>query len=466
MPPEAATDTPRPRLLVVDDDPALLRALSRTLSNDGYQVATAPDAERALEMVQHGPPQLVVTDLLLPSMDGIELLRRVKSATPTVEVILITAHASVERAVEAMRLGAYDFVEKPVQREELLRTVRKAIEKQELAAENLRLKEKLAEQEGAARLVGTSASIREVKRLAAQIAPTDVPVLITGDSGTGKEEVAGLLHALSPRKKGPLVKISSAAIPENLLESELFGYERGAFSGAMSPKPGRFELAEGGTLFLDEIGDMAPPMQAKLLRVLQDRRLQRLGGTRDIRVDVRIVSATNVDIGRAMRDGRFREDLYHRLNVIEIHLAPLRERLEDLPLLVAHFLRRHRSLRATPIEGVQPDALELLARHAWPGNVRELENVVQRALATAPGPLLTAGDLRFATAQMPAAAIGARDDTIAIPSGLSLADMQEMVIEEALRRSGGDKEEAARRLGISSRTLYRRAKRPGGGPDN
>jgi DNA-binding NtrC family response regulator len=460
---DAAVSTLPGTILVVDDDPELRKALERTLERAGHTVHTASDAERALALVAEQPPDLVVTDLMLPSMDGIELLRKVKELNATTEVLLITAHASVERAVEAMRLGAYDFVEKPIQREKLLRTVVKALEKQSLAAENLRLRAQLEEREGSERLVGTSRRIVEIKRLIAQVASTDVPVLITGESGTGKEVAADMIHALSPRRKGPLVKISCAAIPEHLLESELFGYERGAFSGAIQSKPGRFELANHGTLFLDEIGDMAAQMQAKLLRVLQDGRVQRLGGTRDITVDARLISATNVDIDRAIRERQFREDLYHRLNVIEIHMPPLRERIEDIPLLVAHFLRVFGPRRATPIEGVLPDALDALSRHSWPGNVRELENVMQRALATAPGPVLRAADLsfaashRFAPAAVPSGA-SAGGDVIEIPVGMQLSEVEEVVIADALRRAGGDKEKAAHLLGISSRTLYRRAK--------
>jgi len=448
------------RLLVVDDDAALLRALERTFRQAGYDVVAASSGEEAVAVLRGRPPAVIVSDLMMPGLDGIELLREAKTLPVAPEVLLITAHASVERAVEAMRLGAFDFVEKPIQRDRLLLLVQRACERRSLTSENALLRERLADREGVERLVGASPAITELRRSIAQIAPTDVPVLVTGESGTGKEVVADLLHAQSPRRAAPLIKISCAAIPETLLESELFGYERGAFSGAAATKRGRFELAHGGTLFLDEIGEMAAPMQAKLLRVLQDGRVQRLGGTRDIAIDVRLVAATNADLEAAMREGRFRRDLYHRINVIEIVAPPLRDRLEDLPLLVAHFLRLHRGLRTAPLEGVSPAALEVLAAHHWPGNVRELENTVLRALVTAPGPLLEARDLRFAAfASGGAPPASATRDGVFIPAGTPLADVEERVIADALERSHGDKERAARALGISARTLYRRASR-------
>ncbi len=324
------------RLLVVDDDAALLRALERTFQQAGYEVTTAASGEEALAILRDRPPAVVVSDLMMPGLDGIDLLREARALPVPPEVLLVTAHASVERAVEAMRLGAFDFVEKPIQRDRLLLLVHRACERRNLTSENALLRERLADREGLDRLVGAGPAIAELRRSIAQIAPTDVPVLVTGESGTGKEIIAELLHSQSPRRGAPLVKISCAAIPETLLESELFGYERGAFSGAATTKRGRFELAHGGTLFLDEIGELAPAMQAKLLRVLQDGMVQRLGSTKDIAIDVRLVAATNADLEVAMREGRFRRDLYHRINVIEIAAPTLRERREDLPLLVAH----------------------------------------------------------------------------------------------------------------------------------
>ena len=468
-PAHAAVDEPQApaaEILVVDDDRELLRVLERTLKGAGYNVIARGDAETGLARVKESAPDLVITDLMLPGRDGIELLRDIKAIAPQVGVLLITAHASLERAVEAMRFGAHDFLEKPFERNRLLLTVQRAIEKQALAAENRQLKERLKNHEELDRMVGASRSMTELRRLVAQVASSDVPVLITGESGTGKEVVADLLHTLSGRRTGPLIKISCAAIPENLLESELFGYERGAFSGANQTKRGRFELADGGTLFLDEIGEMAPAMQAKLLRVLQDQRVQRLGGTKDVSVDVRLVTATNIDLARAMERGRFREDLYHRINVIELTVPPLRERVEDLPLLVAHFLKLHRHLGAVPVTGLSPGALEALSRHGWSGNVRELENVLQRALVTATGPVIEAADLHFPQ-HAPAGGVrsesGSAAGGVVIAPGTRLDEVEEILIADTLRRVHGDKERAARMLGISVRTLYRRATNPAAG---
>jgi two-component system response regulator HydG len=450
-------------VLVVDDDRELLRALERTLKNAGYDVRAVECGEDAMSSLADGLPDVVLTDFMLPGMDGVEVLKEVKSAAPSIEVLLMTAHGTIERAVEAMRAGAYDFVEKPIERERLLRAVERAFERRELADENRRLKERLKDHDARVRMVGESPAMLELRRLVSQIAPADVPVLVTGESGTGKEVVADLLHALSPRSEGPLVKISCAAIPETLIESELFGYEKGAFSGAQQAKPGRFELAHRGTLFLDEIGEMATPMQAKLLRVLEERSVVRLGGTRAIPVDVRVVAATNVDLARAMQEGKFREDLYHRINVIEIPMPPLRSRAGDLPLLVAHFLERHAGLRAKPLEGIAPAALDRLAAHSWPGNVRELENVLQRALVVAPGPRLEAQDLRFANHVAPKST---QAPGVTIPRGSSIAQAEEILIADALERTGGDKEKAAKLLGISARTLYRRTSRDGNGDED
>jgi two-component system response regulator HydG len=458
------------RILIVDDDGVLLEMLRQTLRRAGFAVSVAADAESGFEQLRASPPEVLVTDLVLPGIDGIELLRRVKAHAPSVEVVLLSAHATLERAVSAMRFGAYDFLEKPIDRDRLLRTIEKAREKHLLLAENARLRERLAAGDAAERLVGTGHAIDEVRRLVARVAATDAPVLITGDSGTGKEVVADLLHAQSDRRSGPLVKISCAAIPENLLESELFGYERGAFSGAVQSKAGRFEQARGGTLFLDEIGEMAPAMQAKLLRVLQDGRVQRLGSTRDIHVDARVISATNLDLARALREGKFREDLYHRLNVFEIRMPALREHPEDIPVLFAHFLRRWGARRATPLDGATAAAYAALARYPWSGNVRELENVAQRAAATAVGPIVTEADLHFAAylggdgtsapqSTGAPAGPGSAAAGVWIPAGLRLEEAEDLLIDDALRRCGGSKERAAHALGVSSRTLTRREQR-------
>jgi DNA-binding NtrC family response regulator len=453
---------PLGRVLVVDDDATLLKMLEQTLARAGYLVSTAAAAEYGLAQLDEASPDIVVTDLKLPAMDGIEFLRRVRAQRPGCEVIVMTGYATLERAVEAMRLGAYDFVEKPIDRERLLRTVAKALEKHSLQAENTRLRAKLDERQGLARLVGASHAMDALRELIQRVARADAPVLITGASGTGKEVVADVIHALSARASGTLVKISCAAIPDPLLESELFGYEKGAFSGAVRAKPGRFELADKGTLFLDEIGEMPGAMQAKLLRVLQDGTVQRLGSTHDIHVDARVITATNVDIGRALAEGRFREDLYHRLSVFEIHVPHLAEHPEDIPALVAYFLARYGSRRQVPIERVSPEAMTALLRHPWRGNVRELENVVQRAVAMAAGPVLEETDVHLATyAGRPPEPARSDGPGIVIPLGTKMKDAEDLLIEDAIRRAGGNRERAAQLLGVSSRTLTRRARRTG-----
>jgi len=451
-------EAPLAKVLVVDDDATLLRMLEQTLTRAGYQVFTAPDAETGLEELERVAPDMVATDLKLPGMDGIEFLRQARTRRPGSEVIVMTGFATLERAVEAMRLGAYDFVEKPIDRDRLLRTVEKALEKHSLQAENTRLRARLAEGQGLARLVGTSRAMAALRELIERVAATDAPVLITGASGTGKEVVADVIHALSSRASGPLVKISCAAIPDPLLESELFGYEKGAFSGAIQAKPGRFELANRGTLFLDEIGEMPAPMQAKLLRVLQDGAVQRLGSTRDIHVDARVVTATNVDLGRALAEGRCREHLYHRLSVFEIQVPRLADHADDIPVLVDHFLARYGARRALPLERVSPEAMKALLSHPWSGNVRELENVIQRAVALAAGPALAETDVHLATyASRPRPAAG--PGGLLIPTGTKMKDAEDLLIEDAIRRAGGNRERAAQMLGVSSRTLTRRARR-------
>jgi len=445
----------RAEILLVDDEEALCTAAEKILAKEGYHVSSVNTAKDGLAKFEADGADLLITDLMLPDLDGIALLKRAKELRPTIEVIVITGHGTVEKAVEAMRLGAYDFIEKPLDRTALLKAVSKAVEKQRLADENRRLREELQQQRGEDALIGNSETMIAVKKLLRQIAPTGVSILVQGESGTGKEVVADVIHNLSQRRDNAIVKISCAAIPETLLESELFGYERGAFTGAAGSKPGKFEIADGGTLFLDEIAEMSPQLQAKLLRVLQDGRFQRLGSTKDIQVDVRVISATHVDIHQAIADKKFREDLYYRLNVVNVALPPLRLRQDDIPLLADHFLKKYAARMQKDVRVIAPAALEQLLAHSWPGNVRELENAMQRAIAVAVGDTIQSFQL---TTLVAAGGAGGQvlGPSVTIPVGMSMAEIEERVITETLNQCGGDKEKAAKMLGISSRTLYRR----------
>ena len=442
-------------ILLVDDEEALRVAAEKILSREGYRVTSCPNAKEGLAQFANEDVDLLITDLKLPDQDGIEVLKKAKELRPTVEVIVITGHGTVEVAVEAMRLGAYDFIEKPLDPPLLLKAVSKAIDRHRLAAENRQLREQLQKQSSEDALVGNNPAMLAVKKLIRQIASTDISILIRGESGTGKEIVADVVHQLSERREGPLVKISCAAIPENLLESELFGYERGAFTGAVNSKPGKFELAHGGSLFLDEIAEMSPQLQAKLLRVLQDGRFQRVGGTKDLQVDVRIMSATHVDIGKAIKEGRFREDLFYRLNVMSVGLPPLRQRRDDIPLLANHFLTKHATRMQKDVRSIAPSAMDELIAHPWPGNARELENVVQRALAMATTDRIEGFQIAPSTETEPLP-VSEFGPSITIPLGTPLSEIEERVIQETLKQCGGVKEKAAKILGVSSRTLQRR----------
>ena len=449
----------RAEILLVDDEEALCTAAEKILAKEGYRVHSVNTAKDGLAKFEAEGADLLITDLLLPDLDGISLLKRAKELRPTIEVIVITGHGTVEKAVEAMRLGAYDFIEKPLDRTALIKAVSKAIEKQRLSDENRRLRDELQQQRGEEALIGNSEGMAAVKKLIRQIAPTDVSILIQGESGTGKEIVADVIHHLSQRRENPIVKISCAAIPETLLESELFGYERGAFTGAAGSKPGKFELADGGTLFLDEIAEMTPTLQAKLLRVLQDGRFQRLGSTRDIQVDVRVLSATHIDIQTAISEKRFREDLFYRLNVVNVTLPPLRQRQDDIPLLADHFLKKYAARMQKNVHGMSPTALEQLLMHTWPGNVRELENAMQRAIAVATGD--TIGSFQLTPLMSSTATGQPLGPAVTIPIGTTMADAEERIVTATLNHCEGDKEKAAKLLGISSRTLYRRFSKPG-----
>ena len=448
-----SNDQTRLRVLVVDDDQAIREALSRTLEKLGYEVVLAEDGQVGLDRLRAGAIHIALVDLQMPKLGGQELLKAARVIAPDVEVIVITGHGTVEDAVEAMKDGAYDFITKPFKRVQLERTIRRAAEKQALALQNRRLQDRLDEIQGAGRIIGASPLILKTLDLVRQVAPSTATILIQGESGTGKELIADAIHHGSPRRERAFIKVNCAALPETLLESELFGHERGAFTGAVARKEGRFELAEGGTLFMDEIGEISPAMQAKLLRVLQSGEFERVGGTRTLTADVRLIAATNSDVAALVREKRFREDLYYRLNVITIHLPPLRARQDDIPLLAHHFLRKYAAKNAKTVGGFAEEALDILQTYAWPGNVRELENVIERAVVLTRSSVISPADL-------PEALVGADQAArhLVISIGTPLEEVEDRLIEETLRYTKGDKTLAAKLLGIATRTIYRRVK--------
>ena len=461
LPGRAITGGVEPLILVVDDERSNLESLERIFAREGFRVATAGSGAEALEQLRRERVSVLVTDLMMPGMGGEELLRAARTVSPETEVILVTAYGTVETAVAAMKEGAYDFITKPVKRHAVVKSVRQALEKARLLAENRELRARLASLSGRgpeAGLVGAAPAFRAALETLRRAAPTQATVLVTGESGTGKELAARLVHDLSPRARGPFLPLSCAAIPETILESELFGYERGAFTGAVGRKEGRFERAHGGTLFLDEVGEMSPSVQVKLLRVLQDGVVERLGGTQPIQVDVRLVAATNKDLETEVRAGRFREDLFYRLNVVHVRLPPLRERREDVPLLAAAFLNRFAEQNGKKLRGFTTAALAALESYDWPGNVRELLHAVERGVVLTRRELVDVEDLpdavRASRPGPPAAA-----PVLSVSVGTPLEDIERMVIRETLRHTRGDKNLAARLLGVAARTIYRKLDR-------
>jgi DNA-binding NtrC family response regulator len=437
-------------VLVVDDERSNIESLEKIFLREGMRVLSASDAKKALELVRTHRVHVVLTDLMMPGTTGLELLRAIKQVAPDVEVVLMTAYGSVEVAVNAMRDGAYDFVEKPLKRVSIVKSVRKAAERQKLVAENQSLKDeikRLAHRE----IIGSSPSLRRVMDVATQAAPSQATVLVLGESGTGKELLARYIHERSARARGPFVAVNCAAIPETILESELFGHERGAFTGAMGKKDGRFARAGGGTLFLDEIGELSPSVQVKLLRVLQEGEYEPVGG-HTTKADVRIVAATNRDLVAEVAAGRFREDLYYRLDVIAITAPPLRARREDIPLLVDHFLGLYCAKNGRPRLHPTRAVLERLMDYAWPGNVRELENVIERAVVLSRSDALAETDLPPHIASAPPRA----KTELTFDIGTPLEEIELRVIRETLRHTKGDKSVAAQLLGISTRTIYRK----------
>ncbi len=437
-----------PSILVVDDQEPNRVTLERILRREGWSVRHAADGRSALEILRAGGVDVVVTDLKMPGMSGLELLRASKAIQPDVEVILMTAYGTVETAVEAMKEGAYDYVAKPLKRAELVRVLRKALEKRELILENRRLREALSARD---RVVGRSPAMRRLMDELDQVASSDATVLISGPSGTGKTLLARVLHERSPRRDRPFVTVNCAALPEGLFESELFGHEAGAFTGATRQRQGRLDVARGGTLLLDEVTEIPPPIQVKLLRVLQEGEYERVGGNRTLRADVRVVAATNRDVERAVASGVLREDLYYRLNVIHLQVPPLAERPEDVPLLAAHFLERYARKNHRAVRGFTAEALAALSAHTWPGNVRELENAVERAVVLCRGELVDVDDLPPAVRD----ARGGRA-VLSFEVGTPLKAVERAMIEATLQACDGDKGLAASLLGITARTIYRR----------
>ena len=442
-------------ILIVEDEAKMRRLLELNLGEDGFKTVSAGDAETGLKLLASEPIDLVITDLKLPGVSGLELLQAVKQENAALPVVVMTAFGSVETAVDAMKAGASDYVLKPFSLSEMRMVVHKELDVSRLREENRSLREALGEKYSHPNVVAGSPKMQEVLATVERVAPTNSTVLLGGESGVGKDLIARVIHEKSRRASGPFVKINSTAIPENLLESELFGYERGAFTGATTSKPGKFELADKGTLFLDEIGDVPPATQVKLLRVLQEREFERLGGTRTIKVDVRLVAATNRDLRAALEDGTFREDLYYRLNVVPIDIPPLREHKEDISDLVHLFLRRFSRESGRQVAAVSGEAMNSLLNHHWPGNVRELQNIIERACALAKSDNLEADDIHFDTPRSRTVSAG---DSF-LPEGMTLDQWEDEVIREALKRANGNKSQAARLLGLSRNTLrYRLSK--------
>jgi two-component system response regulator PilR (NtrC family) len=452
----------KPRILVVDDEAPQLEILRLILGSEGYDVVTAGNGRAALAALRRQPFEVVLTDLKMPDHSGIALLEEILREQPGTCVVLMTAHGSIDSAVEAMRKGAFDYLTKPLDRDVLLLAVSRALERTRLVSENRRLREELRGRFRVENLVGAHGSMQEVFRIVHKVARSNSTVLIYGESGTGKELVARAIHVTSDRRDRPFLAVNVAALPETILEAELFGYEKGAFTGADARKIGLFEHASGSTLFLDEVGELKRDLQVKLLRTLQEREVLRVGGTEPVPVDVRVVAATNRDLEREVREGRFREDLFYRLNVIPIVLPPLRERRTDIPLLVDHFLAKHGEPGRTRV--IAPEALEALVVYSWPGNVRELESAVERMLLLADGDLVRLDDLPPAVRMRSRALVG--ELPIEIPDeGLDLDGLERSLILRALEKSEGNVTRAARLLGLSRRTLQYRLEKIQGAPD-
>jgi len=445
-------------ILVVDDEPNYLIIMSELLGEEGFETITTDNGRQAMEIAESADIDLVLTDMQMPGMDGFSLLKSIKSSKPNLPVIMITAYGEVEKAVRAMQNGAFNYITKPFNNDELVASIKKALEHCALAKENTRLQNEVRSRYGFDHIIGKNQAMQEIYDLIDKVAPTPSTVLIAGESGTGKELVAKALHYNSPRSKLPFLSLNCAALPETLLESELFGHERGAFTGAIAMRKGKFEAADTGTIFLDEIGEMPLSLQAKLLRVLQDKSFERVGGNKTIKVDVRIVAATNKNLKKEVEENRFREDLYYRLNVVSIVISPLRSRIDDIPLLVDHFVKKYASQAGRPDLQITPEALRLLAKLPWPGNVRELENTIERAAILCSGTKIAPADINIEAVTPADTQRQHGDEAInyALPAGKLpevLDAIEKQMVTEALTKAGFVQTKAAQQLGITKSLL-------------
>ncbi|HLJ46820.1 MAG TPA: sigma-54 dependent transcriptional regulator [Bryobacteraceae bacterium] len=445
------------RILVVEDEERLRRVVELQLKGAGFEVDQAGTAEAAVKLADSA--DLILTDLKLPGMTGLELIEQIRRQNSQIPVIVMTAFSTVDNAVEAMKKGAVDFLPKPFSLDHLMAVVSKALEVNALRAENQQLRQELGSRYEFDNIIGRSQPMREIFASIERIAPTRATVLLCGESGVGKDMIARAIHHHSPRATRPFVKINCTALPENLMESELFGYEKGAFTGANVAKPGKFEQGDTGTVFLDEIGDVPPGIQVKLLRILQEREFERLGSNKTKHIDVRILAATNVDLREALEQGTFREDLYYRLNVLPLNIPPLRDRKEDIAFLAEHFVKKFAKEMGGRIESISETAVQKLLTYHWPGNVRELENVIERSMVLSPGPILHPDDIRLDSAPSRARSQAAVD--VFLPEGMTLDEYEQSIIREALKRASGNKSQAARMLGLTRNALRYRLQQMG-----
>ncbi len=443
-------------ILVIDDEKNIRQGLAAALEMDGYNVLMADNGETGLQLALRGDIDLIITDLRMPGISGEEVLQKVTASSPGLPVIVLTGHGSIDTAVDAMRAGAYDFLTKPLNLDRLSLIVKRALQNRELSLQHRQLKEELDSNKSFESIIGKSAEMQKIFEMVRRVAASKASVLITGESGVGKELIANAVHNLSPRKDNPLVKVHCAALSENLLESELFGHEKGAFTGANARKRGRFELAHGGSIFLDEIGEINQNVQIKILRVLQDKRFERVGGEETVETDVRVIAATNRNLEEEIVKGNFREDLYYRLNVVHIHVPPLRERKDDIPLMVSSFLKEFARENGKDITSIDSRARSALYKYDWPGNIRQLRNCMESAVVMCAGDTLTLDDFPPTISQYTA------QDLVQIPNGMTLEEAEKIYIQESLAANQGNKSKTAEVLGIGRKTLHRKLEEWGG----